>query len=644
DLFDGGAVVDYLNIVKTFLDANPNEVLTFIFTNPEGVSLPDVWKPAFDAAAPSKDVLTEGGVGITPLAFVPPSLPVQRDSWPTLGQMIDSGKRVVVFLDAGADGADGGVVDFILPEFDMVFEDPFDSTDPTFPCSVDRISGPLSPADHENLINHNLDINIIPIGDGVLISDRADAPTTNSVDSILSHANGCAQFVNGRAPNFVLLDWMGSTSSKPKSKMGAGPKQRKRPGDAPGKGYYDQNSGYWPTAADTAYGYPAAVPHGQYPAYYPPYYHAPVAMPEPQPYAPPRPVIPPLARSAPQPQSQPQPGPAPGPPANSAVIPPVVPPRERPKKRKTARKKMPTAVISFELPARRPSLSSTNTGQSPTRGEIPSPTRSVHASTERPRNPLPKLPVDVFATTPYKQLLELPELPVWPAKPSVVHDDHHEAQRPPQQPQPQPQPQKRSIFLRRKSNPPLPPPAIVVPTNPLASATPAGNRGPPPPPPPRWNPPPPPIFFNQDTEYAGFLNHSPHSVSFERVTYPTAAHLIEATKFLPETAHNEGVAQLIRGCADLADVYRISHAHRAAQNDEDGEAYMDRMEQVMYLKFNQHASLADLLLSTGDAQLVYDDPSDSFWGVGGTNGEPGGNELGCMLEDIRARLRSQRPR
>ncbi|KNZ77622.1 hypothetical protein J132_04989 [Termitomyces sp. J132] len=190
-LFDGGAVVDYLTIVKTFLDANPNEVVTFIFTNPEGVSLPDVWKPAFDSAE------------ITPLAYVPPSRPVKRDDWPTLGQLIDSGKRVIVFLDAGADGSDGGIVDFILPEFDMasgkrllfslicyllfislqVFEDPFDPTDPTFPCQVDRISGPLSPADHENLINHNLNINILPIGDGVLISDRDDAPVTNSIDS-----------------------------------------------------------------------------------------------------------------------------------------------------------------------------------------------------------------------------------------------------------------------------------------------------------------------------------------------------------------------------------------------------------------------------------------------------------------------------
>ena len=107
-LFNGGTVESYLKTVKTFLDANPNEVLTMIFTNPDGLSLPDQWEPAFNNA------------GIKDLAYVPPSLPVKQSDWPTLGEMIDSGKRVVVFLDAGADGSDGGVVDFILPEFDMV--------------------------------------------------------------------------------------------------------------------------------------------------------------------------------------------------------------------------------------------------------------------------------------------------------------------------------------------------------------------------------------------------------------------------------------------------------------------------------------------------------------------------------------------
>ena len=107
-LFDGGPVSDYLSSVKAYLDANPNEVVTMIFTNPDGLSLPDLWEPAFKSS------------GISDLAYVPPSTPVKQSDWPTLGEMIDSGKRVVVFLDAGADGSDGGQVPFIMPEFDAV--------------------------------------------------------------------------------------------------------------------------------------------------------------------------------------------------------------------------------------------------------------------------------------------------------------------------------------------------------------------------------------------------------------------------------------------------------------------------------------------------------------------------------------------
>ena len=47
-LFDGGKVVDYLKTVKEWLDGNPEEVLTFIFTNPENVSVSEVWKPVFE--------------------------------------------------------------------------------------------------------------------------------------------------------------------------------------------------------------------------------------------------------------------------------------------------------------------------------------------------------------------------------------------------------------------------------------------------------------------------------------------------------------------------------------------------------------------------------------------------------------------
>ena len=70
---------------------------------------------------------------------------------------------------------------FILPEFEMVWETPFSVTDSSFPCSVDRIAGPLATTDHMYMINHSLNINLL--GTGVIISDPEDAPTTNGVTS-----------------------------------------------------------------------------------------------------------------------------------------------------------------------------------------------------------------------------------------------------------------------------------------------------------------------------------------------------------------------------------------------------------------------------------------------------------------------------
>ena len=55
-------------------------------------------------------------------------------------------------------------------------------TNAIFPCSIDRIRGPLSASDQMYLINHNLDLDEL----NVLISDRHQAHTTNSVSSCVS--------------------------------------------------------------------------------------------------------------------------------------------------------------------------------------------------------------------------------------------------------------------------------------------------------------------------------------------------------------------------------------------------------------------------------------------------------------------------
>ncbi|KAG6917678.1 hypothetical protein DXG01_001653 [Tephrocybe rancida] len=522
---------------------------------------------------------------------------------------------------------------------------------------------------------------------------------------------------------------MGTTSSKPTPAS----KPRRR-SNAAQKNYNGYNQplppNYWPTAANYGYEYPAAPqpyhdyapvipqpPVTQYPAsHYSQPHSAPVIpMPQPQPYVHPQHAAWPAIHAPVQPTTQP---------AAQQQSEPVIPPaprRDKPKKRKTTRtKRLPTATISFEPPdkdrfpefarsepssapadlSRRvsnvaPSQQGHSTPHPPSHHTpASSPSRSPHArrastqssthayqpsnsivplpSHERRPNPLPKVPDDVFATTPYRHLLEPITLPpIAGLGPGFVKQVQPEV----------PQKAKKGLFgLKKKSNsvPPIqratytytlhdhnpmsarsnnPPPTSASTTGHPPPTFPAPSEGGDPvfpqqsPPPTAQSflqgqssesshsePGPEPIYFNQDTDFAPLLNHSPYSVSYERIKYPTATHLLEALKFLPEADHNRGIAEKIRTCEDTAGVYRLARDHVEAQNEDNGEDYMKTMENVMYLKFYQHADLREILLSSGEAPLIYDDPSDSFWGIGEANGEPGHNELGHLMERVRLRL------
>lgn len=183
---------DYLATVKSFLDSHPNEVVTLLLTNPESLSMKSAFLPVFNSS------------GISSYAYVPPSLPVAHSAWPTLGSMISSGKRLVTFIDFGAD-KEGDTVPFLLPEFQHIWETPYDSTNASFPCSVNRTAGPLPNEEHMYMINHFLDLDLF---EGILIPDELSASKTNSVDSILSDAAGCTHLASNRNPSFVLLDWI----------------------------------------------------------------------------------------------------------------------------------------------------------------------------------------------------------------------------------------------------------------------------------------------------------------------------------------------------------------------------------------------------------------------------------------------------
>jgi len=121
-----------------------------------------------------------------------------------MGEILNNGSQLVVFLDAGANTS---ATPFILPEFQMIWATPFDQTDATFPCSINRTNGPLPNDEHMYPINHFLDIAVFG-DDNILIPDLSAASNTNSEAQILADANGCVPIGANRNQNFILMDWV----------------------------------------------------------------------------------------------------------------------------------------------------------------------------------------------------------------------------------------------------------------------------------------------------------------------------------------------------------------------------------------------------------------------------------------------------
>ncbi|EPE06641.1 tat pathway signal sequence [Ophiostoma piceae UAMH 11346] len=187
---DAGPLKNFLSPIKSFLDGNANEVVTLLLTNGDGISV-----SAFDAVFQA--------IGLASYAYVPSGV-IAFDAWPTLSELISSGKRLVVFMDYHTDTSK---VDYILDEFSFIYETPFDTTDPKFAqCTVDRPpNGDTTKL--MGLVNHFLDVEIDIFGEQILIPDTLKTGKTNSLASITAQTSLCVS-QHTRTPNFVLLDFI----------------------------------------------------------------------------------------------------------------------------------------------------------------------------------------------------------------------------------------------------------------------------------------------------------------------------------------------------------------------------------------------------------------------------------------------------
>jgi ribA/ribD-fused uncharacterized protein len=141
------------------------------------------------------------------------------------------------------------------------------------------------------------------------------------------------------------------------------------------------------------------------------------------------------------------------------------------------------------------------------------------------------------------------------------------------------------------------------------------------------------FYSTLEQPYGVFPNFSPHGIEMDSVWWPTTEHYFQAQKFT-----NADYAERIRRAATPKRAAELGRS-RAVPLRADWEAVKDDvMLRAVRKKFTTHSALRDLLLATGDEEIVEKTSGDYYWGCG-ANGT-GKNMLGQILMQVRAELRA----
>jgi hypothetical protein len=159
-----------LESIRDFLIQNPAEVLLIVI---EDYVTPEDLRQAFETS------------GLAEMVYTGPAPP-----WPTLGELIDSGERVIVFIESGHPG-----VPWLRPTIGNIQETPYSFYTPEeFSCAPNRggTNGSLFQ------INHWIQTTPNP--------QPSNAAMVNAYDFLLNRVQTCAK-ERDHLPNIIAVDF-----------------------------------------------------------------------------------------------------------------------------------------------------------------------------------------------------------------------------------------------------------------------------------------------------------------------------------------------------------------------------------------------------------------------------------------------------
>ena len=142
------------------------------------------------------------------------------------------------------------------------------------------------------------------------------------------------------------------------------------------------------------------------------------------------------------------------------------------------------------------------------------------------------------------------------------------------------------------------------------------------------------FYSTREEPYGCFSNFSAHGFELDGVYWPTSEHYFQAQKFIG-TPHVEQIRQV----KTPKEAAKMGRERKRPLRQDWEEMKDDIMRKAVLCKFETHANIREVLVSTGDEELIENSPIDYYWGCGKDGS--GKNKLGLILMEVREILRQR---
>lgn len=143
------------------------------------------------------------------------------------------------------------------------------------------------------------------------------------------------------------------------------------------------------------------------------------------------------------------------------------------------------------------------------------------------------------------------------------------------------------------------------------------------------------LFWNEKGEFACFSNFSIYPLMYDGVLWPTTEHAYQAAKFDDQKTKDE-----ILNAGSPLEAFNIGRDSKNILRKDWYEKRAIVMESIVREKIKQYPEVYEMLIKTGDREIVEASPIDPFWGWG--SDEKGENNMGKIWMKLRSEIMNKK--